>query len=1418
MKLSIPFIILLIFSNSFGQQVWTQLNSGTTRLLYKVSIIDANIATVVGQAGIILRTTDGGVTWLQQNSTVPHSLQAVYFSNANNGIVVGMGGTILKTTTGGQTWYHPATAPVDILGGLSFVNNNIGTIVGENGYIARTVDGGQNWTQQTSGTTNTIYSVHFTDTNNGTIVTEGGEIIRTTNGGQSWVKQTSGTSNFLRGVNFIDSNNGVVVGQSGTILRTTNGGQNWTQQTSGTTNWLRGIHFLDINNCTVVGENGIVLVTTNGGQNWVQQTSGVLSSLVGVSLWDINSGYAVGFNGTIIKLVDGSGFTVTTGSNPLVGGTSTGSGSYISGTTVSISATANNGFVFNNWTESGIIISTNSVFIFNITSNRNLIANFAPVTPLATNASSILQTSFIANWNASVGASGYRIDVATDNLFTSLVSGLNDVDVGNSTFYSVNNNLTQNNTYYYRVRAYNSGGISTNSNVISVNTLPNPPSAPVAIAATSITQTSFISNWNSSPGATGYYIDVAIDNVFNNILSQYNGLDVSTVNSKLILGLSNYSQYNYRVRAYNSGGVSSNSNVISVNTLPNSPSAPIALAAASITQISFNANWDASVGATTYLLDLATDIGFNNLLINNSNVGNVTTYAISGLTSGTQYWYRVRANNSGGTSNNSNAISSITLLSAPLALQASLITQTSFVANWRISSGALGYFLDISTNENFTTLLISNVNVGNITSFTIISGIVQNTNYYYRVRAYNSVGTSVNSDIISLVTLPKIPLAPIAIAATSITQTGFIANWNLSIGASGYIIDIALDYQFNNILSRYNNRDIGNINLFQATDLLINIKYYYRIKSYNSGGTSPYSNYIEVSTLPYAPIAPTIKNPTIITQSSFELSWNPVFNIIGYYLDIALDNNFITFLNGFHNKDLGNNNYCLITNLSQNTEFFCRIRSYNSGGISDYSNIVMARTLPLAPFSPIAKNASSILQTSFTANWNISDGATGYRIDVATDNLFSNFLSGYNNIDIGNTTSFLVNTNLNPNFTYYYRVRAYNSGGVSSNSNMITVNTLPNPPSAPVAIAATSITETSFTANWLPVNGANNYMIDISQDINFNIIVVNNFSVGNVASYFAIDLIEGNKYWYRIRAVNQGGVSNNSNIICSITLPKAPTNLKANANQVGTVELSWEDNSTHEMGFIIERKNISDVNYFFLESICENTKTYEDNTVEENICFIYRIKAFIQDTYSNYSNSVSVTSLFSSLLPPTNLSAKSIKVGQIKLTWTDNSNNELGFIIERKRTLSNNYDFMDIVTIDIDNYLDNSISENISYDYRVRAYNQHSKSDYSNIVTIISLATNINDTFMPKQYYLYQNYPNPFNPSTKIKFELPKSSFVTLKVIDLLGKDKANLINNELSSGYYEVEFDGKDLSSGIYLYRLQAGDFIQTKKMILMK
>jgi hypothetical protein len=112
------------------------------------------------------------------------------------------------------------------------------------------------------------------------------------------------------------------------------------------------------------------------------------------------------------------------------------------------------------------------------------------------------------------------------------------------------------------------------------------------------------------------------------------------------------------------------------------------------------------------------------------------------------------------------------------------------------------------------------------------------------------------------------------------------------------------------------------------------------------------------------------------------------------------------------------------------------------------------------------------------------------------------------------------------------------------------------------------------------------------------------------------------------------------------------------------------------------------------------------------------------------------------------------------------------------------------------------------------------KTDSLYQITAEGITINVEDgmNLSLKDFALYQNYPNPFNSSTTIKYFIPSSGLITLKVYDILGNEVATLVDEYKPTGSYEVEFDASGLSSGVYFYKMQAGAFIQTKKMILLR
>jgi hypothetical protein len=132
-----------------------------------------------------------------------------------------------------------------------------------------------------------------------------------------------------------------------------------------------------------------------------------------------------------------------------------------------------------------------------------------------------------------------------------------------------------------------------------------------------------------------------------------------------------------------------------------------------------------------------------------------------------------------------------------------------------------------------------------------------------------------------------------------------------------------------------------------------------------------------------------------------------------------------------------------------------------------------------------------------------------------------------------------------------------------------------------------------------------------------------------------------------------------------------------------------------------------------------------------------------------------------------------------------------------------------------------ALSPNTRYYFRVRGENSLEVGDFSDAVAFSTEASKTaldQDAGIPTDYLLRQNYPNPFNPETKIVFGLPTRAYVAIKIFDALGREVATLESSTLDSGFHSRMWSAKGLPSGVYFYRMQAGNFSEVKKMILTK
>jgi photosystem II stability/assembly factor-like uncharacterized protein len=309
---------------------------GISDRFFDVRALDAEKAVVVGYAGKILVTTDGGFTWTQPVTGTNRALYRVRFTDPEYGWISGQEGLILHTTDGGKTWQRQKSGTSVYLFSLDFVDRNHGWAIGDKSILLQTKDGGATWSLHKITTPSqrevsaeeaiasadpVLYDVQFLDANTGWVVGEFGKIYHTTDGGQTWANQEQSLLGeevvdaldlpTLFGVHFVDASRGVAAGLDGKIARTTDGGANWKFEKmkleypiidplynpmlfADGTGWVTG----------AAGE--VVRLDTPGGE-WQRAKLGmeVITWLRGMDWVDRDNGWIVGGLGLILHTKDG---------------------------------------------------------------------------------------------------------------------------------------------------------------------------------------------------------------------------------------------------------------------------------------------------------------------------------------------------------------------------------------------------------------------------------------------------------------------------------------------------------------------------------------------------------------------------------------------------------------------------------------------------------------------------------------------------------------------------------------------------------------------------------------------------------------------------------------------------------------------------------------------------------------------------------------------------------------------------------------------------------------------------------------------------------------------------------------------------------------------------------------------------------
>ncbi|MBA3046626.1 MAG: hypothetical protein FP824_10515 [Euryarchaeota archaeon] len=695
---------LIINTSDNGNTWWEQYYVGPG-ILRDVHFYDNNLGWAVGDTpdGVILHTSDGGQNWAPQSLPVGYEdvgLKAVRFAYDQSGIIVGSKGSdgyIFRTTDGGTNWVLKQQLVNQNTFGVDYLDLTHAWVTGasgSNGFVLFSDDGFTTYSAQSitatgyncnrisfSGSTyGYIVAYHANDPSNNP-----GKVFKTENGGTTWdlLHTTSGNTPLLD-VSYASSNWNTV-GMTGTIIRGQVLTSNTEYQNSGTTQYLRGIDFGTGDIGWAVGDAGTILYTNTGGVPTLDhfefdiianpQESGTAFSITIRAMSDTLGTPFTDFTGTV-TLSDTTGTITPTISGAFTSGVWTGDVTITqaqTGVTIDVSG-------------GGKVGTSNSFDVISIPS--------APQNLVATPGDS----QVVLDWQAPSSDGGSAI--TNYRIYRGTTSGGETflIEVGNVLTYT-DTGVTNNQTYYYKIKAKNSVGesatYSNEDDATPVPTIPGAtePSAPQNLVATA-GDGQVVLDWQapSSDGGsaiTNYRIYRGTTSGGETFL-----IEVGNVLTYTNTGLTNGQIYFYKVKAKNSVGESATysneddatpiSGVISV------PSAPLNLiATAGDDKVVLNWQAPSSDGGsaiTNYRIYRGTTSGGETFLI---EVGNALTYTDTGVINNQTYYYKVKAKNSVGesigysnianatpnsTSSSNENISWISLISIMLTVLGSLAT------------------------------------------------------------------------------------------------------------------------------------------------------------------------------------------------------------------------------------------------------------------------------------------------------------------------------------------------------------------------------------------------------------------------------------------------------------------------------------------------------------------------------------------------------------------------------------------------------------------------------------------------------------------------------------------------------------------------------------------------------------------------
>jgi hypothetical protein len=656
-------------------------------------------------------------------------------------------------------------------------------------------------------------------------------------------------------------------------------------------------------------------------------------------------------------------------------------------------------------------------------------------------------------------------------------------------------------------------------------------------------------SWYPADYAETYDVQVSYDSEFSNIV--FDEYDISYTSIQVKPDLSEYSSYYWRVRAHNSAGYGAWSNppwyFYTINEEVPMPPRAVGPYNGDVnlpTTITFF--WEYTEWANSYRLQVATDPSFSSPITVDESSILQESRRIDWLTSNTNYYWRVKAVNNSGyegiwsdtwkvyTGSNTSMVPPPPTLSGPYQDDTDLPTGLTFL--WEYTKGADYYYLQVSTDKDFNTLIVDNSGIETSWEKMSSSPLNTNTDYYWRVKARNESGQeSIWSETRHFRTgnndkYPEPPALLCPYSGAGQLPTEVTLFWDYATGADLYQLQVSSNGNFTEtdiIMDR-----CGLINPRAKVYGLENgVTYYWHVKAYNeqydqyvTSWSGVYSFSVSEGSYPATPSLSYPYESSTDIPPVVQFNWEYTNGADSYGIEISKDNNF---------SDLAYQEYGIPSNskvvqLNPNTSYYWRVFAININGSSESStwNFTTRGEDQYDPGPPLLfgpRNGESGLPYDVTLFWLHEANINSFDVEVASDAQFSDLR--YQNYEV--SSQFVTTYGLSYNNVYYWRVRTDVGGTPSewSDTWCFVTGRGSDVPAAPKLIGPNnddSDLPYNPTLFWGYAVGAQSYQLQISKTADFSDIDHEDYSLDKTFRKVT-DLMINSSYYWRVKAVNPDG-------------------------------------------------------------------------------------------------------------------------------------------------------------------------------------------------------------------------------------------------------------------------------------------------------